>query len=173
MKNKITKNRILISVLCVSFLISVFSVAGIAFAVPAHWFGSTELPDSSAAVKSWIKTAVTSKDGFDADEALTVKFAVTQWAESGNYKLVLSGINFYSESRAEILSADQMWEYYAAADTWLPVSQALNLKLIPKVTVQDHTAYLKIRLKPGFFILLDWADYLDYSLELFAELISL
>jgi len=152
-------------------ILATLSFGGIAavFAAP-RWFSGNESEENTVVVNSWIKVAVKSKDAFAASETLTVKFTVKQWAEDGNYKLILSQIQYFCEPSAEVLNPDYMWEHYSGCD-WAPISEALNFDLIPKVDMKSHTAYLKIRVKPDVFLTAGFRKYLDYNLELTAALV--
>jgi len=143
----------------------------VAFAAPARWFGNTVKEDNTANITSWIKVTVTGEDCFAADEEYTAEFTVRQWAEDGNYKLVLSGVRFYDPQETENLDPDYMWEYYTGND-WSPITGARGLELIPVVELKTYTAYLTIRVKPGIFDVAGFAEYLEYSLELTAALIT-
>ena len=158
--------------LIISVLGIVCCAAGTALAAPSRWFGSAGLENDSTAVGSWIRVTVTGADGFDSDEDYTAEFTVKQWAENGSYKLVLTGIDFFSPSQTGSPDPDEMWEYYTGQD-WAPVSEAENMELIPVVTVNTDTAYFKLRVKPGFFEKTDFMDYLEYHLELTAELLPI
>lgn len=146
--------------------------AGTAFASPHRWFGSFGMEDNNAFVDSWIRATVSPETEFGSDEEYTAEFTVTQWAESGNYKLIISKVGFLHAAETAALGPDEMWEY-SADGTWAPVSRAEGMELIPVVTVNTNTAYLKLRLKPGFFQTPDFTEYLEYSLELTAVLTAL
>jgi len=165
MKNKVIKTLILITALTLAC-----GAAGSALAAPAKWFAGTELNDNTAFVKSWIKVTLTGAEGFAADEEYIAEFTVRQWAEDGNYKLVLSEIDFCGPQGAEYLNPDYLWEYLSSGG-WKPVSQAKNHVLIPAVSTAEYYAYLKIRIKPGTFETAGFAEYLEYILELTAELL--
>jgi len=165
MKNKFLKVMVIIAVLASLY------AAGAALAIPVRWVENKPLEDNSATVAAWVKVAAVSSDGFDDDEEYLAAFIVTQWAENGNYKLVLSGIEFFNASR-ENKDPDGMWEYFTAGGVWVPISQAKNLELIPSVTVNSNIAILAIRVKPGFFRTPGFAEYLDYTLELTAKLVK-
>ena len=165
------KNKAFILILFLTLIFIGCYTAVTAFAAPQRWFGSGGLKDNSVSVNSWIKVTVTSADGFAANEEYIAEFIVKQWAESGNYKLVLSGINFYAAADAETLNPGDMWEYYNDG-FWRPVTELLNLELIPSVTVESFAAYLKIRVTPDFFNTAGFAKYLNYCLELTAKLVS-
>jgi len=167
MKNKILK------IICALSVLAVLSFGGIATTFAAlRWFDSSELEDNSVFVKSWIKVTVTSAEAFAADEELTVRLAVKQWAEGGNYKLVITGIDYYCSFSAAVLDPDYLWEFYADNNTWEPISNAMNLVVIPEIDLKKHMAILKIRTKPDVFLTAGFADYLDYNLELTAALVS-
>jgi len=165
MKNVFYKRLLIVSVI----ITACFTVQT-AFAASLRWFESVGLKDNSAVVGSWIAVAVTGTDGFDSNEEYVAAFSVKQWAENGNYKLVLSKIDFLDSSQAETYDPDEMWEYYADG-VWTPISEAENSKLIPIVTFDANTAYLRIRIKPDFFQKADFSEYLDCSLRLTAELL--
>jgi len=163
------KKQFLSTLLIMSAFISAGTATVIAIAAPAHWFAALG-KKVNAPVNSWITVKVTGADGFDAKDEYIAEFAVKQWAESGNYKLALSEINFYGPSHTTGLDMDNMWEYHDGS-VWAPISGAKTLELIPLVTLKSHTAYLKIRIKPGFFHTAGFAEYLSYNLELAAELL--
>jgi len=166
------KNKLFVTLLVLSTVIAVYCGTGTAFAAPLRWVKSSGLEGNCAVVSSWIKVEATSADGFDSDEEYIVEFTVTHWAENNSYKLVLSGIDFFNPSKAESLDPDEMWEYRTDG-AWSPVSEALNLELIPKVATDARTAYLSVRIKPDFFQKPDFMEYLSYHLELTAELLPI
>ena len=166
MKNKIYTTAFMLASL------TAMAFGGIAAAFAAsRWFDSSEKEDNSIAVQSWVKATVTSKDAFAAAEELTVKFAVRQWAEDGNYKLILSKLDYICPFNTEALNPDYLWEY-CMGDGWAPISGAVNLELIPKIDLRATTAYLKIRVKPDVFLTAGFRKYLDYNLELTAALVA-
>jgi len=165
MKNMIPKNLLVfISVVMLACCVTVT-----AFAATSRWLSGDELKDSSAEINSWIKVRAASADAFAADEDYIVTFTVKQWAENGNYKLVLSDVDFFDESGNRELDPDHMWQFLEGG-VWKPVSQAENLQLIPLVTVNSYAAELQMRVNPDFFLQDGFAPYLDYSLELTARL---
>lgn len=168
MKNNFFKILLIISIIIIAGCFT----TGTAFAASFRWFGAAEKKDNNAAVDSWIKVIATPAEGFDSDEEYIAEFTVKHWAENNNYKLVLSGVDFFCPSKPGTLDPDVMWEYYADGG-WAPVSEAQGLELIPVVTLKTCKAYLKIRIKPGFFENTGFEEYLDYYLELTAELLSL
>ena len=158
--------------LFISIILTACCAVGTAFAA-ARWFDSTDL-NGRADIRSWIKVAVKPEKSFAADEVYIAQFTVRQWAEGSNYKLVLSKVDFVSLSGTGTLNpnkADEMWEYYDGSE-WTPISGAENLELLPNISLKKHTAYLKIKLKDGFFDEAGFYEYLNYCLELTAELIS-
>ena len=146
--------------------------AGTAFAASPRWFGGVGIEGNNAFVEPWIRVTVTPETEFESDEEYIATFTVEQWAESGNYKLILSKARFFHPLKTEALDPDEMWEYYANA-AWVPISQAENSELIHAVSAGANTAYLKLRVKPDFFQTPTFAKYLDYSLELIAELLPI
>jgi len=164
------KKKILL-LLALSVFASACCTALTAFAAPGRWFGSTIKDDNTVRTASWIKVTVTGEDCFSSDEEYATEFVVRQWAEGGNYRLILRGVRFFDPSGAESLDPDCMWEYYDGGD-WAPVTDARGLELIPAVELKAHTAYLKIRVTPGFFDTAGFAKYLDCNLELTAALIA-
>ena len=141
-----------------------------AFVSAQRWFERSDLRDNSADIGSWIKVTVTSAEGFYSNEEYIAEFVVKQWGESGSYKLVLGEVGFFCPSKEESLDPDGMWEYDADG-IWTPISEAKNFELIPAVTGGTHTVCLKIRMTPHFFQEENFAEYLDYHLELTAELV--
>lgn len=165
------KKRLKIALLIT--LIFAFTAACTTFAgahAAGRWFNRTEKTDNSAKVVSWIKVTVTPEEGFGANDVYAADFTVRQWAEGGNYKLVLSGVKLLDKS-GSAKSPDAMWEYYSGGGVWKPISNAINMELIPDITLSTHTAELKIRVVPGFFEAVGFAPYLDSVLELTAELL--
>ena len=162
-------NSLKISLILSILFTTACGVAVTAFAAPLRWLGSAGLKNNNAAVDPWIKVTISSADGFDSDEEYVATFTVKQWAENGNYKLVLSGIDFLCPPETESLDPDKMWEYYADG-VWAPISEARSLELIPIITFNTNTAYLKLRIKPGFLQTPDFMKYLECSLKLTAEL---
>jgi len=169
--NKTMKNKMLIISLCaISFFLIGCCVMAKVFAASPQWFAGNGLKDNQAVIDSWIIITVAPAESFDSDEEYTAEFTVKQWAENGNYKLVLLEIYFFCPLKTENLNLDEMWEYFSD-DAWVPISGAKDLELIPLVTVKTYIAQMKIRIKPGFFQKTDFAEYLDYHLGLAAELL--
>ena len=141
---------------------------GTAYAASQRWFTSVD-KGGYALIDAWIKVKISPETEFGHDEEYVAEFTVEQWAINGNYKLVLNKVDFFCPTKTAVLDPDEMWEHYVGG-LWKPVSQAKNLVLIPIVTVNTNIAYLKIRVKPSFFQKPNFAEYLEYSLELGAVL---
>jgi len=165
MKKNLSKILLVLSLVAVAACCA----AGTAFAAPRRWFAGVGVTDNIAVVNPWIMVTVFADAEFGSDEECVAEFTVRQWAENGNYKLILSKIKFFCPSRTEILNPDEMWEYYADG-LWAPVSQAEKSELLPAVTISTHTAYIRLRITPGFFQKPSFTNYLEYALELTAEL---